>query len=270
MQDGLMRPREALMHSFLRRLSLSPYRSGLILRGSMLTRQWCPERSADDLDFVDQTNLPLSAQAQAIADIAALPDPTHETTLDVHNTLQEVIWANSPWPGTRVLLQGKIQDHTEVFQVDLGSGDPLSEGHWLLPWPGTPLPLLITPPQTLFAWKTHGLFEFGRGKWRAKDAYDLLLLHRHFHFSTEELIRPLKVAFESRLTPFSLAQPFLEDPLWGFSRSSQRKWRTFQRRSQMSLPELPDVINPLKELLSPLLHRLTDTHAPPSTGLPPG
>jgi len=89
--------------------------------------------------------------------------------------------------------------------------------------------VLACAPETLFGWKLHGLVEFGRGAWRAKDLFDLQLL-LGLPLEPDSLKRAVELAFSSRSLPLAALDDFLGRAEWGLSRSGQRKWRTFGKR----------------------------------------
>ena len=108
---------------------------------------------------------------------------------------------------------------------------------------GAPEVLGVTP-ETMFGWKTDGLFEFGHGSWRAKDLYDLWLIDRHVALAEDALVVAVGAAFEHQGMALSVADRFLFDEAWGASRGSRRRWESFGRRSGIAgssegLPELP-------------------------------
>lgn len=61
------------------------------------------------------------------------------------------------------------------FQIDLAVGDPMCVPPRRIAVAGVG-DVLACAPETLFGWKLHGLCEFGPGRWRAKDLFDLDLL----------------------------------------------------------------------------------------------
>lgn len=163
---------------------------------------------------------------------------------------EETIWAETRWPGLRFQLRFAGQ---ESLQVDIGFGDPLVDG---------PMDLEILPgvmvsscrPETLFAWKVHGLFENGPGYWRAKDLYDLLQMQRHSTLDRDRLAEAIALAFESRDGSFALASRFLAGE-FGQSRGSRRKWRQFVQRRELveSEEELTTILKQVRAFIGPFL-----------------
>jgi hypothetical protein len=183
-----------------------------VLRGSIVTAALCPgARVPGDIDYLvpgDAT----SFDALAIERVVRSIDPRVERA--------EIIWGETQSPGLRVFLDG--------FQVDLAVGDPMCV-------PPRPLPIagvgdiLACAPETLFGWKLHGLAELGRGRWRAKDLFDLDLLWRHARLDRAATRAAVALAFSSRVLPLSALDDFRTRPTWGQSTGGNRKWRALRK-----------------------------------------
>ena len=203
--------------AWLRRLARSPHRDALVLRGSLLTCQWCPERPApDDVDLVQRAPFDALTDAQRIVDVAAL-DASDGVVFTVREAACQVIWAESSAPGVRVW----IPCGEEVLRIDAASGDPIDPSPELTVLDGVGAAVMGVRPETMLAWKVHGLVEFGRGQWRAKDLVDAWLLATRIAHDEDALRRALRLAFESRATPLDAARALLSAATWGPGRSSR-------------------------------------------------
>ena len=221
--------RPALLAGWLRRARAIEATAPWVLRGSLVTAALCPgARPPADVDYLlpgDAGGFAPEAIAATVRGVAAVADAT--TTLEVEGT--EVIWAETSSPGLRAFLvgdAGTVRGHR--FQVDLAVGDPMCV---------PPRPLAIAAvgevracaPETLFGWKLHGLCEFGPGKWRAKDLFDLDLLWRHAGLDLAATRAAVALAFSSRGLPLTALDDFRTRESWGTSRGGTRKWRTLGR-----------------------------------------
>jgi hypothetical protein len=232
----------ALAAAWLRRVVRSRYADRLILRGSLLTRQWVPGRPAADVDHVIVPSSTLEEAKQIVDDVLALPD---ETPLPPATT--EIIWAETPWPGVRVHVgDGELQ-------IDVGFGDPLAVPPSKISVLG--VDLLAVRPETMFAWKIHGLVELGHGKWRPKDLWDAFLLDTNVALDEPAVRASLRLAFASRGVGFDLLDRFLHTTEWGRSRGSRRKWDTFRKRyaGPHAIPDLLTVRDHVRVRLRPLV-----------------
>lgn len=232
-------PRGALLSSWLRRATRHGRAGDLVLRGSLLLSAWCPTRARPpaDVDYLVAGRFDEGETAAMVHEIAGIPDEGGPA-LEVERT--EPIWMETPFPGLRAHLIARTGGAASAFRVDFGHGDPLS----LPPRPTSIAavgPVLGCAPETLFAWKLHGLVEFGRGRWRAKDLYDLELLWSSVPLDLGALRPAVALAFESRALDLSALDDFRERASWGASRSGTRKWSGL-RKALPAGAALPDFL----------------------------
>ncbi|MEZ4358988.1 MAG: nucleotidyl transferase AbiEii/AbiGii toxin family protein [Kofleriaceae bacterium] len=114
-------------------------------------------------------------------------------------------------------------------QLDLAVGDPMVVPPRELRVAGGALARCCAP-ETLFAWKVHGLCEYGRGTWRAKDLFDADLLWRRGALDEAGARAALELAFSSRGTELAALDDLRHRASWGTSRGGRRKWRALARR----------------------------------------
>lgn len=249
--------RRELMHGWLRRLARSPAQVRFVVRGSLITERWWPERRVDDLDFLDLVPWDEVALRDLTRQLAGSPDPQTTITACEHS----LIWADSPQPGLRLALEGTTPAGPATLQVDISPGDPLAA-------PPEPFEIggahvLAVRPEIMIAWKTHGLFELGpRGKWRPKDLLDLVELATRAPVDRDLLLRAIVLGFTSRDTPLEHLVDMLRDPTWGTSRGSLRKWSRYLRDNPRIDVELTDLLARARALLAPLAADLPAPAAP--------
>ena len=170
-------PRAAALAAWLRRAATAGD-PAWIVRGSLVTAALCPgARSPADVDYLAPgrgADFDDAAVAARLYTIAAAPDAQVPITID----RTEVIWAESDAPGLRAHAIAQVAGAEVRFGVDVAVGDPMC----VAPRAIAVADVGAVPacaPEMLFGWKVHGLCEFGRGRWRAKDLFDLDLLWRH-------------------------------------------------------------------------------------------
>ncbi|ADV67512.1 nucleotidyl transferase AbiEii/AbiGii toxin family protein [Deinococcus maricopensis] len=226
--DEAVRP---LLLGWLRRAGHVPEAAALVLRGSLVTGAYCGAgRAAADVDYLVMGAFDAAAMHAVAERVVAVPDA--RTALRLVST--EVIWAETAFPGLRAHVAGDAGDGVErTFQVDFAFGDPMTQAPTRLTLPGVG-PVQACAPETLWAWKLHGLVEFGPGRWRAKDLYDLQLLDARVALDAAELRAAVEVAFQSRGATFADLTDLLTRAAWGCSASNRRKWRAFERRYGVS------------------------------------
>jgi len=215
--------------AWLRRVERSPYADRLVLRGSLVTRRFFPSRECQDVDhlLLDGSADELERAADAVI---AAPD---EEPLEV--AARERLWPDTELPGHRTVF-------TNGLQVDIGFGDPVTAAPARVVIEGASV--LCVCPESMIAWKLHGLVELGpRGRWRPKDLHDLFL-YASLAVDERALREAIAVAFSSRGHAVSLLEPLMTDVTWGTSRGSRNRWRRFRKTT--AAPELTDVIAKLR------------------------
>jgi hypothetical protein len=209
--------------AWLRCAAAEPAISSWVLRGSIVTAALCPDaREPGDVDYLAPgvgASFDASAIETAVRAACARDDASRR--FEVERT--EVIWPDSPAPGLRAFIACD-----QPFQIDIAVGEPMCV-------PPRPLAIagvgdvLAVAPETLFGWKTHGLAEFGRGKWRAKDLYDLDLLWRHAALDHDSTRAAIALAFSSRALALAALDDFRTRATWGQSFGGNRKWRVLRK-----------------------------------------
>jgi hypothetical protein len=222
----------ALLTGVLRRVTLHPRVSEFILRGSLLTNALCQSaRVAHDVDFLCRGEYNFHHIETIAKEIIAIPDS--KTTLKLESI--NPIWAGTPFPGIRVICIGSVQGGTtQEVQIDFAYHEPIllePRATWI---PDVGL-VLAAAPETMFAWKLHGMVEFGIGRWRAKDLYDLDILWREANLNLKDLPPEIELAFSSHGAAITDLHDFRTREIWGMSVSTGRKWRTFLKKQNLEL-----------------------------------
>ncbi len=247
-----MLPSVACLYDWLARVQQLPLplRQRFLLRGSLLTASLLPTsllptsllysvRVPADVDYLVLGDYDPDLVSQLIQQVLiqqvliqqVLVQSDCEPALTLVN--QQIIWAQTAFPGVRATFATAMIDPTTdqpiTFQVDFSFNDPLSQPpqkRIIGPLQG----VLTCAPEDLWGWKLHGLTEFGRGKWRGKDLYDLACLTT-LNLEPAALATATKLAFNSRGQALSDLRDFLARPSWGQAISTQRKWRRFLKKS---------------------------------------
>ena len=215
--------RHHLLESLLRRLPQEPQAPALVLRGSMIARLWASPypRTAADLDLLGTTPHDVAATADRIVPALA-PDraPVDDgVAFDTGRCTAKGIWLDTAFPGVRLAVFAQVFGAPATTTIDVGFGDPLVPDPIRVEYPwiaGGSAPVWAVHPATLIGWKLHGLAEWGRIRWRPKDALDLWLLVRRFGAEIPPAVlgEAVRVAFTSRGYAATDARRTLEDPFW--------------------------------------------------------
>lgn len=248
--------RVSLVGRVLRQVMDSAMGPHVVLRGSLVTALWVPERVAQDIDFV------ILGEDWSLERLK----PLVSSVVGSLSAELEPIWAETPWPGWRVHLSDPADPAdpavpANTVQVDFGWGDPLAMPPVLATIHGVELP--VVTPEVMLAWKIHSLVEFGpRGRWSAKTLADLVLIHRRVKLDEEQVRRCLALAFSSRSMSTSDLDGLLDDPTWGRSRGSRNKWKSLQKKVRWAPFTLDEALCEAREIVRAYL-RAAPVGGPP-------
>lgn len=220
-------PKAELLLAFLRR---GPFPTSWVLRGSVVTRAHHPAgRAPVDLDYVvvAESWEPDVVVAEVRRLVAASP---HDEGARLHGDGIAVvpIWEETTAPGVRVTIPAEVERERDELQIDFAFGDPIVVPNEPIVFEGVG-PLLAVARETLVAWKIHGLVEWGRGRWRPKDLFDLDLL-LSAPLRDEQLRAALDVAFSSRKTDLAALADLVFRPRWGESTGRRKLWQKLAER----------------------------------------
>lgn len=240
--------RNELLLGWLRRGNQCAQAGDLVLRGSLVLGAVCPgARPPMDVDYLVPGSFNAQVCEQLAREIAAQPDASTQLSLE----RCEVIFGETQFPGLRAFVAGESALGRASFQVDFGFGDPLSTPAVpvIIPRVGSVLACTL---ETLFGWKLHGMVEFGRGKWYAKDVFDLWLMWTTARIDIQAARAAVELAFSSRSLGLDALDDFRTRPSWGESRSGQKKWRSF-RNKHPGAPEFTVARSVVREAVNVLL-----------------
>jgi hypothetical protein len=198
----------------------------LILRGGMLMRLWVgAKRNAQDLDYAaDFEWSPATPQQLKDTLLQTLPSPKDK--LKIAGLRTQGIWLETAFPGVRAAFQAQLPFYTERVSMDIGFGDPLIPRPVFLQHTtllGKTISIPAVAPETLFAWKLHGLAERPPAFWRPKDLRDIKLLMERFPV-LPALAKAIEAAFTSRGMSLQDLRQLLSRPSW-MEAAAEDCWR---------------------------------------------
>jgi hypothetical protein len=243
--------------AILRRLARSSQAEALVLRGGLMMRRWSGPvpRPVEDLDFL--ALFPFDAHDTVARLEAVLRADVEDDGYTFGALRSEVIWAETAFPGVRVFLETRLPGVEGPFElrIDTGFGDPMDPPPAWTEYgvgEGPTARVLGCRPETLLAWKLHGLFERGKGRFRPKDLFDVYLLTRYAPLETALLPRALRLAFASRGDSLELMERLVSGE-FGRSPWSLEKWARYRQSQPEGRPEqLADVVAAVATTLRPV------------------
>ncbi len=249
----------AALEGVLRRVARSRLARHYVFRGSLYTRALvgAEAREAVDVDFLSLRRADAGETALLVG-AALAADRRDGVGFDFGSVRARTIWAETAAPGVRIFVFATAGGEETEVQIDVGFGDPLVPDAVPFVYDAVagPVRLPACRPETLVAWKLHGLVEFGRRRHRAKDLYDLALLVSRVPLDEAMLVEAVLVAFWSHALPPSRVVAALEDPFWLETERSARAWEEFRASAPQHASASPlDCFTTVRSALLPILGR---------------
>jgi len=248
------------LECLLRCITDMPDSDTLILRGSLLTRQWVYPilRPVGDLDFLgagDQNDSIMEELVRAACTGSAAS--ADAVTFDAAAISAFPIFEYSDFPGVRVIVPASVCGVRVELNVDVGYGDPLEPPAEIFSYravlPENDRLIMAAPRELGFAWKLHEIC-ISAAEWRPKDLLDSYLMALHTPMDPARLLQSIRTAFGSRNTPLFLLEPlrngeFADDELHHFVWSTQSS----DYAPLGAPPHLRAVLAPVSEILRTVL-----------------
>jgi predicted nucleotidyltransferase component of viral defense system len=248
-----------MQERFLYRLSISPYRPHLILKGALLflAYEMSPLRPTKDIDFLGFSTLnELNEVRNSVVAIASI-DLDDGVRFNHESVVVEPIAEGAKYKGVRAKLEVRLTAARKMLQLDIGFGDTIVPGPVEMDFPtlldDQPSPnLLVYSRESAIAEKFEALVSLNILTSRMKDIYDILFLAEKEAFSLLTLREAIMTTFARRSTQ-------LEDRHMLFSRDfytnrdKEAQWKAFLQRSRLaSFPTFPEAIARLIAFLEPV------------------
>lgn len=244
-----------VLERFLYRLSQSPHRDRLILKGGMLLAVLGSRRPTADLDLLARgTANDVDAIGQLVRDVLARavddgvsyePDRLHA----------QVIRDAELYSGVRLSIPAHIDRARAVLRIDVNVGDPVTPHPVAIEYPGLldeSFRLLGYPLVTVLAEKVVTMIERGAATTRERDFADVLVLSGRHQVDASELLVALQATAHHRQTTLRPLTGLID----GLGNDRQRSWSTFTMSSGLtdSVPEsYSAAIASIVEFVDPLL-----------------
>lgn len=225
---------------FLYRLSQSPHRDRLVLKGATVFSVWSdtPHRVTRDLDFLGRGEFEPEQARLLVAGICNVEVENDGLTFFRDSIRAERIRDVEEYRGVRLHLQAAVGTARIPLQIDIGLGDTVTPAPKdvdlpvLLDFP--PPHLKIYPPETTIAEKLHAIVKLGMANSRMKDYFDLSVLASEWEFDGALLSRAIAKTLDRRKTaipsetPIGLSEEFFENP------EKRRQWAGFLTKGALS------------------------------------
>lgn len=172
--------RNYVMERFLERLSLSPYRSNLILKGGTLVAAMVglDNRSTMDVDTtVKGVDLSAESVREIIGGITAV-EIDDGMTFEIESI--EPIIDGADYPGIRVMMMAMLETMRTPLKIDFSTGDVITPHEvsysFNLMFEKRAISILAYNIETILAEKLETLLSRGTANTRMRDFYDIYVL----------------------------------------------------------------------------------------------
>lgn len=224
-----------VLEAFLRRLSKSPYRDRLVLKGGVLLAAIGDRRATRDVDLqARQLDNDVEATRAVVVEIAGL-DIGDGLLFDSANAVTEVIRGGAGYHGARVRMPVHLASARLKFAVDVNFGEPVQpEARWVdvpaLLATEDPVKVLGYPVEMVHAEKLVTALQRGPANTRWRDFADVWTLSRHRPCDGTGLQDALTAVGEHRRTPVTPLLPALD----GYGDLAQPKWRMWRNKARLT------------------------------------
>lgn len=230
-----------MQERFLYRLSISPYRRHLILKGALLflAYEMSLLRPTRDIDFLGfSTSNELNEIRDLVVAIAGI-ELDDGIRFNHESVIVERIKEGADYQGVRVKLEVRLTAARKILQLDIGFGDTVVPGPVEMDFPtllndqAAPN-LMVYSRESAIAEKFQALVSLNILTSRMKDIYDILFLAERETFYLLTLREAIMATFARRAT-------LLEDRHMLFSsdfsanKDKDTQWIAFLRRNRLQL-----------------------------------
>lgn len=241
----------------LYRLSISRHAGTFLLKGAMLFAIWAdgthrPTRDVDLLGFGPTDNEELKAIFVELCGLETAPDGL---TFLADSVAVTSIREEAAYPGTRITLEGRLENVRITLQVDIGFGDIVTPRPDEIDFPALldfPAPhLRAYPIYTVVAEKLEASVRLGEANTRMKDFFDLWFLSRGFTFEGEILREAIARTFARRELSLPVALPAALSA--EFATLKAATWSVFLRRNALAPLDLTVAIEAIRSFAWPVM-----------------
>jgi predicted nucleotidyltransferase component of viral defense system len=239
----------------LERLTRTPYRDNLVLKGGVLLAAFKLRRPTRDVDMqaldvtLDETYL--RKVVEAVASVTAADG----VVFDYEDARVAPIRDEDEYSGLRIRLTAHLHTAKLFMHVDVSTGDSIWPEPQLVELPGLlgdDFTIVGYPIVTVIAEKAVTMLQRGASSTRWRDYVDLRNLGRRYAFRAGELTLAIAAVASHREVPLSP----VSEAVSAYDADGQRKWSAWRRKTdieEQSLPQLADQLREVSAFLDPIM-----------------
>ena len=256
--------RQYFQERFLYRISISPYRSQLILKGAFLlmTQSISKFRPTKDIDF-----LSLSVSSDVKECVFIIKEIVKINTKDGVEFFADKIEGkkikeNADFDGVRIKVPYKMDTIKGYFSIDIGFGDKITNGPYEIEYPT----LLDLPSPKIFVYsfdsavaeKLEAIVKLNFITSRMKDFYDLIFIAENNSFNRKVLEKALLETFGNRGTDLE-DRHIIFDTVFKNNQQKQIQWVSFIKLNKLNLNiSFYDAVSKIQSFIEPIFNEGTN------------
>ncbi|SEN92201.1 nucleotidyl transferase AbiEii/AbiGii toxin family protein [Cryobacterium luteum] len=244
-----------VLERFLKRLTRTPYRDDLVLKGGVLLAVFALRRPTRDIDMQALDVTLDDAYLRKVVEAVAAVEADDGVVFDAETARVTPIRDEDEYSGLRIRLTAHLHTAKLFVHIDVSTGDPI--------WPEPQLALLPGllgddfmivgyPVATVIAEKTITMLQRGASSTRWRDYVDLRNLARRYPYRAGDLASAIAAVATHR----GVQLASLNDAVRSYDADAERKWAAWRRKTdieEQSLPQLDDQLREIIAFLEPIM-----------------
>ena len=244
-----------VLERFLYRLSISDYRSRLVLKGGMLLAAFDERRPTADVDLLAQA---ISNNVEVISDVVrdVLTIKVDDgVTFEPEGLRAQVIRDADPYTGARITVPARVDRARHPLRIDINVGDPVTPAPVHMSYPALlaePFELVGYPLETVLAEKIVTMIDRGDATTRDRDFADVYVLTGRHEVDAEQLATAIRATGAHRGSDLRPLRSVLVD----LPTARQPDWARFLARSGLDAaapPTLAETIRAITDFADPII-----------------
>ncbi|MEO8231641.1 MAG: nucleotidyl transferase AbiEii/AbiGii toxin family protein [Ignavibacteriota bacterium] len=250
--------RHYFQERFLYRISISQYRTSLVLKGAFLlmTKSISKFRQTKDIDFLG-ISIPSAVDkvTNIIKEIASIRY-NDGVEFEIENIKGTKIKEDADFEGVRFKIPYRMDTIKGNFSIDIGFGDIITNGPFEIEFPvllDFPVPkILVYSLESAVAEKIEAIVNLNFVTSRMKDFYDLIFIAETKSFDRLTLKKAIIDTFKNRGTNLEdkatvFSDNFKNDP------QKQRQWLSFIQLNKLEYKfNFSETVNKIQSFIDPV------------------
>ena len=255
--------RHYFQERFLYRISISPYKSSLVLKGAFLlmTKDISKFRPTKDIDFL---GISLSSKIEECTEIVkkiASINIEDGVEFIAANITSKRIKEDSDIEGVRVHIPYKMDTIKGYFSIDIGFGDTITNGPYEIDFPvllNSPAPkILVYSLESAVAEKFEAIVKLNFVTSRMKDFYDLIFIAKINSFNRNMLMDAINKTFENRETSLE-DRNIIFDENFKNNIQKQTQWQSFLQLNKLDEKiGFSEIVTQIQSFIEPIFDSRT-------------